>query len=192
MMMRPLVCTVKIWFQMMLGRQWVWRRRDVYKITSPGCEANTDQTCSWSSPASAPLQMGIQPSSAVTGPGATKWKQLSQSTQQSVEQITTHNSLWLWQKYLLRPTPSLGVIHDFFYYPAHFSLCLLFLFVRIICSLLFFCLVSHDAHAPRTFSNVAFNLNNRFTFSVLHFFCFLFELWAARVSTDQRYPREKN
>lgn len=27
---------------------------------------------------------------------ATKWKQLSQSTQRSVEQITTHNSLWVW------------------------------------------------------------------------------------------------
>lgn len=38
---------------------------------------------------------------------ATKWKQLSQSTQRSVEQITTHNSLWVWEIYFLPDSLSL-------------------------------------------------------------------------------------
>lgn len=38
---------------------------------------------------------------------ATKWKQLSQSTQRSLEQITTHNSLLVWEIYFLRLALSL-------------------------------------------------------------------------------------
>lgn len=45
---------------------------------------------------------------------ATKWKQLSQSTQRSVEQITTHNSLWVWEIYFLPDSLSLCVTHGYY------------------------------------------------------------------------------
>lgn len=56
---------------------------------------------------------------------ATKWKQLSQSTQRSVEQITTHNSLWVWEIYFRRLTLSLRNSRSL---QSH-SLSLLFLFL---------------------------------------------------------------